>query len=372
MGVIFPAIDPIPLPAPVWLFKVLLDLTLSLHFAALYLLLGGLLLALVLNLRGHAAQDPGRIDASGVVAGWLPVTMTYVINLGIPPLLFAQVLYGRALFTSSVLIGAYWIAVIPLLIVCYHLLYVTKARAAEGRPFAGPAVGSLLTAGLIARIYTANMTLMIDPAVWAGAYHTDQTGSVFLTGPASWARWVYMIAAGVAGGGVLAAVLSRGKAVSEAASAAMRGAAVRASVGGSILAVASGVAAWGGQPAAVQEACNSGDPVWAAAVAVWAAGLVGVVCFAGVLMQSGGRVGWKPAAAGALAAFLQTAGFVVCRDLIRDAALSVSGFDVWARAVAVNWSVLELFFVLFVSGLGVVGWLASVAYRATPAKGEVS
>lgn len=38
---VFPVVDPIPLPAPVWLFKVLLDVTLTLHFAALYLLLGG-------------------------------------------------------------------------------------------------------------------------------------------------------------------------------------------------------------------------------------------------------------------------------------------------------------------------------------------
>ena len=32
----------------------------------------------------------------------LTVVMTYVINLGVPPLLFAQVLYGRALYTSSI------------------------------------------------------------------------------------------------------------------------------------------------------------------------------------------------------------------------------------------------------------------------------
>ena len=39
----------------------------------------------------------------------LTVVMTFVINLAVPPLLFAQVLYGRALYTSSVLIGLYWI-----------------------------------------------------------------------------------------------------------------------------------------------------------------------------------------------------------------------------------------------------------------------
>ena len=53
----------------------------------------------------------------------LTVVMTYVINLGVPPLLFAQVLYGRALYTSSVLIGAYWISIILLLTLTYWLLY---------------------------------------------------------------------------------------------------------------------------------------------------------------------------------------------------------------------------------------------------------
>jgi len=34
------------------------------------------------------------------------MVMTFVINLAVPPLLFAQVLYGRALYTSSVLIAS--------------------------------------------------------------------------------------------------------------------------------------------------------------------------------------------------------------------------------------------------------------------------
>ena len=41
----FPQVDPIPLPAPVWLFKVLEILTVTLHFLAVQLLLGGLLVA---------------------------------------------------------------------------------------------------------------------------------------------------------------------------------------------------------------------------------------------------------------------------------------------------------------------------------------
>jgi len=40
------------------------------------------------------------------------------------------------------------------------------------------------------------------------------------------------------------------------------------------------------------------------------------------------------------------------------------GYDVWDRAIATNWWVVGLFLVLFVAGLGVVGWLISVVARA--------
>ena len=59
--------------------------------------------------------------------------MTFVINLAVPPLLFAQVLYGRALYTSSVLIGIYWISIIGILMLTYWLLYQFTARLEAGK-----------------------------------------------------------------------------------------------------------------------------------------------------------------------------------------------------------------------------------------------
>ena len=64
MSNLFPAIDPIPLPAPVWLFKVLHDLTLTLHFSFLSLLIGGLFLGMVWNFLGHALKNNQSITAS--------------------------------------------------------------------------------------------------------------------------------------------------------------------------------------------------------------------------------------------------------------------------------------------------------------------
>jgi predicted permease len=63
--------------------------------------------------------------------------MTFVINLAVPPLLFAQVLYGRALYTSSVLIGLYWISIIGLLMLAYWLLYRSPRGLRQGARHGG-------------------------------------------------------------------------------------------------------------------------------------------------------------------------------------------------------------------------------------------
>jgi len=84
---VFPTPDPIPLPAPVWLLKLLSLLTLGLHFGAVMILVGSLILTIYLNVKGRARQQVEYVQASYVLAKRLPVIMTYVINLGVPPLL---------------------------------------------------------------------------------------------------------------------------------------------------------------------------------------------------------------------------------------------------------------------------------------------
>src|ERR1035438_321373 len=153
----FPSVDPIPLPAPIWLLKLLHVVTLALHFVAVEMLLGGLLLAVLLSLfRG----SPQSLVTARALARRLTVVMTYVINLGVPPLLFAQVLYGRAIYTSSVLMGAYWISVIPALILVYWLLYRFAAGLEAGKKVWWMGLLAWIITGGIADIYTNNMTLM--------------------------------------------------------------------------------------------------------------------------------------------------------------------------------------------------------------------
>jgi hypothetical protein len=73
-----------------------------------------------------------------------------------------------------------------------------------------------------------------------------------------------------------------------------------------------------------------------------------------------GWLGW----AGVLVAVLVEIMLTVYRDGVRDLTLLSKGYDVWDRVVVTNWSVVGLFLVLFVAGLGVIGWLVSVVARA--------
>jgi hypothetical protein len=169
----FPAVDPIPLPAPIWLFKLLHIVTLSLHFLAVQMLLGGLLIAVLLSLFRNSAHSQ---VAAKALARRLTVVMTYVINLGVPPLLFAQVLYGRALYTSSILIGLYWISIIVLLTLTYWLLYRFSARLEAGRSAWWIGLTAWALAGFIARLLSTNMTLMLRPEAWRQMYSASAAG----------------------------------------------------------------------------------------------------------------------------------------------------------------------------------------------------
>jgi hypothetical protein len=67
---------------------------------------------------------------------------------------------------------------------------------------------------------------------------------------------------------------------------------------------------------------------------------------------------------GVVLAVLVEIMLVVYRDGVRDLTLLSKNYDVWDRVVVTNWSVVGLFLVLFVAGLGVIGWLVSVVARA--------
>lgn len=359
----FPAVDPIPLPAPVWLFKLLHIVTLSLHFFAVQMLLGGLLLAIFLSARRNS--EPSQV-LSRALARRLTVVMTYVINLGVPPLLFAQVLYGRALYTSSVLIALYWISIVGLLMLAYWLLYRFSARLEAGRSAWWVGLSAWLVAGGIARLFSTNMTLMLRPEIWRKMYSASAAGALLPTGdPTLTPRWLLMLAGGLFVGGLWIVYLAgrRTFTIAEKQFAARLGGVV-AAIGGLVY-LAAGIWAAGVQPPIVRTGLAT-DPLYRYAGFMgytWIALVVLAVLLgaaAAIRKFTASWLGW----AGAAVLLLIEIAFTIYRDGVRDLTLLDKGFDVWNRSIVTNWSVVGLFLVLFVAGLGVVGWLISVVARA--------
>jgi hypothetical protein len=359
----YPAVDPIPLPAPIWLLKLLHIVTLALHFVAVEMLLGGLLLAVLLSLlRG----SPASLVTAKALARRLTVVMTFVINLGVPPLLFAQVLYGRALYTSSVLIGAYWISIILILMLAYWLLYQFSARLQAGKSAWAAGLGAWLLAGCIARLLSTNMTLMLRPEVWQQMYSASAMGAYLPTGdPTLTPRWLLMMAGGLFVGGLWLVYLAGRSTFTADEKRFVCGLGGKVAAVFGVVYLLAGLWAASVQPEAVKAGlahhwlyrfAGFAGYGWLALVAV--AILIGAV--AGFGRISASWLGW----AGVLVVVLTEIMFTAYRDGVRDLTLLSKGYDVWDRVVVTNWGVVGLFLVLFVASLGVVGWLVSVVARA--------
>ena len=368
----FPAIDPIPLPAPVWFFKSLLLAFLSLHFVAVHLVLGGLLIGLLWNLAGRLRKDAVLVQASGEVAHVLPIVMTYLINLGVPPLLFTQVLYGVALYTSSVLIGAWWISVIFILMAMYYVLYVASRRAAAGRAWWGLGIVALLLGAVVAKIYNSNMTLMLRPEVWLDMFRSNPHGTGLPHGdPTLFWRWAFMMTGSLTIAGLGLVVLGVWKKYEpQMKQAFVRRGGLVAAVG-VVLQSSAAAQVFLKQPDAVRaRLAESG--IYHSLGYAWIA-LAAAVFVMGLLSAArGGRATGGTALFSALSGILLCAATVVYRDGIRDATFLIKGYDVWNQHVVVNVQVIGIFLGVLVVGLVLLGWMIFVTMKARPAGAEIS
>lgn len=305
--------------------------------------------------------------------------MTYVINLGVPPLLFAQVLYGRALYTSSILIGAYWISIIVLLMLAYRMLYRFSAQLEAGKTAWPAGLLAWLLAGFIARLLSTNMTLMLRPEAWRDMYSASAAGRFLPTGdPTLTPRWLLMLAGGLFIGGLWLIYLSARSTFTADEKKFIAGFGGKVAALCGIVYLIAGLWANAVQPAPVKALLAAPPPgygfyryyalggyVWMLLVVV----AVLLAAYAGLAKIAANWLAWT----GALVALLVEIAFTVYRDAVRDLTLLSKGYNVWDRVVVTNWSVVGLFLVLFVASLGVVGWLVSVVARAKkPMEGAAS
>ncbi|MGA7079368.1 MAG: hypothetical protein WBQ43_18820 [Terriglobales bacterium] len=180
MNLPIPYPDPAPLPAPVWLLRTLLLLTFFLHVLFMNCLLGGAAVALACTMRRKSSAFSAQL--AGDLGRLLPSIFAFTVTLGVAPLLFLQVMYGQFLYSSSILMGVPWLAIIGMVIAAYYGVYyfsMTLDITKEHRQKGGAAVVLTFVVVLLATIafvYSNNFTLMLAPERWLELYRRHASG----------------------------------------------------------------------------------------------------------------------------------------------------------------------------------------------------
>ena len=350
MTPVIPLADPLALPAPPALLWGLLQLTFLLHLVAMNVVLGGAILSLHWRFSRREQDAPHRAALLAFFSSALPVVIAATVTLGVAPLLFVQVLYGRLFFTSSILMAGYWLAIVPLVILAYAAAYALAFRgAALGRPRAWAALVALLFAA-VAFLQVSNATRALRPQTFLDAYRADHRGLTLNLGdPTFWPRLLHVVVGAVAVAALGAALYGAVRRAREPQLAAW---AIRQ--GTTLFGVATAANVFVGmllllaQPKATLIRLVGGD---AGAMTLLALGIVLGIAAAGLaLLALGARnaVATTWAQAGLLAATLVV--MVLLRDQVRQIALRDAGFEHQGR-VAAQWGPFAAFAVLLVAGV---------------------
>lgn len=185
-----------------WLFLII---TFFLHLLFMNITIGTGVISLVKSL-GRKKDDLKTAKDLGVK---LPYTIAFTITTGVAPLLFIQVLYGHFIYTSSILMAAYWLSIILLLLIAYYSAYIYDFKfdslCAIRSLFIAAAVFIFF---IIAFFLSNNMTLMLVPDTWK-AYFSNPRGTLLnLSEPTLFPRYLHFVFASLANGGLFLALLN--------------------------------------------------------------------------------------------------------------------------------------------------------------------
>ena len=148
--------------------------TFALHLLLIGFVVGGTAYLVGRTLRG------GDDELARRSRDWLPFALGAAITAGVAPLLFVQVLYQPRFYTSNLLLFHRWMALVPVLIVGFYLLYLAKSdRARRWRRGAQLAVIAiaLLCFVFVAWTWVENHALANAddaPTVWVEHYRAGR------------------------------------------------------------------------------------------------------------------------------------------------------------------------------------------------------
>jgi len=362
---IIPLADPLPQPAPAWLLWALLQLTFFFHLLAMNVVLGGSILALHWRMSRRPGDAAQRAAVTGAFAKALPVAVAAAVTLGVAPLLFVQVLYGRLFLSSSVLMAWWWLAVVPLVILAYSGAYLLAFRGASLGPRARTVAGVVALLFLaVAFLYTSNVTRSLRPETFVEAYQASGRGlTLNLADPTLWPRYLHMVFGAVAVAGIAIAVygLFRREREPEMASWAMRKGTV---FFGIATAINIFVGMWFllAQPKEILVRLVGGD-TWA--MTLLALGILLGIAAGGFALLAMGAKDPARATKAQVGILLPTlVVMVLLRDQVRQLVLRDAGFE-HPSWVEPQWGPLAVFALLLVAAVVTIAWMARALARGS-------
>ncbi|MBX6422736.1 hypothetical protein [Thermosulfurimonas sp. F29] len=351
------------LPFYPWLFEFLLVLTLALHLLVVNLVLGSTMFLLWGRLFGGSFG----LRLSRSLSRVLPISLSWAIVLGVAPLLFIQVIYDPFWYFSNV-ISAWWaLAFLGLIALAFSLAYLYYLRGGyEGAGNPLWILLALMALLLVAAIIHALSLQAVHPEKWPE--WTAESRGLFETGGRlhafSLPRYLHFILASVAVTGIFLMLYARyfevRKDFDPSYLAWVGRIGVRTALVFSLLQAGAGLWWLGSLPA---EFRFYTQPLFL--LAALSALLLILLLF--VARRDPARHSLRVAVVAGLTVFLMS----YAREVLRMKYLSRAGYRFSDYPVNPSWSSTALFFLSFLMGLLILGYVGLVAYRAGRGQREV-
>ena len=194
------------LPGPLWLVTILHLLTLTLHFAAMNLLVGGVIAVLWGKFTDRWSHP--------VVQRFLklfPGAMAATVTLGVAPLLFLQLIYPRQTYAAGIVSAWFWLEIIGSVLIAYYLLYgasMSQKPGAGRRPLY--LTVALVLMLFVSIVYSSVFSMVERPSQIASLYAQCQSGLVFNPHVEEYLfRWLHMIIGAITVGGYFVGLLGK-------------------------------------------------------------------------------------------------------------------------------------------------------------------
>ena len=161
---------PFGLPGSTILYLALYLVTLVIHVLFMNYVLAGSGYLAAISLFEKQTPATGSSLIAQTLREWLPFMLSAAITAGIAPLLFVQILYKQNFYTANLLLFHRWMAILPVLIVAFYLLYLWKAKQVLSWPRLVTVPLGFLTFACFAFIawsWTENHVLSVNEGAWS-------------------------------------------------------------------------------------------------------------------------------------------------------------------------------------------------------------